>query len=247
MKVFIGWDPNEMAAAVVADHSLKSRARWPYPESRRLALLEMRAKGLYTRPTEIRDGSLWDVISEAPMSTEHAISRFFVPTLCDHQGWALFTDGDVLFLDDVAKLFGLANPKYAVMVVQHPPLLAGGTKKDGHVQQPYPRKNWSSVVLWNCGHPAHRLLDLGLLNAATGRDLHRFCWLTDDQIGALPADWNHLVNVSAPSESVALAHFTLGTPNLPGHEADPYAEEWFAVAKRTGYYFPNRTIGEVSA
>jgi hypothetical protein len=249
MRVFIGWDPHEMAASVVADYSLKAHARGSYPESRRLTLLELRHRQLYTRPTILwPDGkTLWDEISDAPMSTEHAISRFFIPLLCGYQGWALFVDGDVLFRQDVAALFALADPTYAVQVVQHPPLLAGGTKKAGQAQQPYPRKNWSSVMLFNCGHEANRALTLDVLNSWPGRDLHAFRWLDDDVVGVLPADWNHLVNVSAPSESVALAHFTLGTPNLPGHEADPYADEWFAVAKRAGYYFPTRTIGEVSA
>lgn len=170
------------------------------------------------------------------MSTDHAIARFFIPYLCQYQGWALFTDGDVLFRDDVLQLFALADERYAVQVVQHPPLLEEGDKKAGHVQQSYRRKNWSSVVLWNCGHQANRVLTIDVLNAWPGRDLHGFTWLADDLIGELPARWNHLVGVNPPSADPAIVHFTKGTPDMPGHEADAFAGEWMSTAKTLGYF-----------
>lgn len=233
-SVWIGWDPAEMMAWNVAERSLRRHVE-SLVSVQRLALLRLRSAKVYTRPTLQTATGLWDVLSKAPMSTEHALSRFFVPLLCQYQGWALFVDGDVLFRDDVTKLFAIADPRYAVQVVQHPPLLAEGTKKDGVVQQAYPRKNWSSVILWNCEHLAHAALTLDLLNSAPGRDLHRFCWLEDRLIGALDPAWNHLVNVSPAQTAVKLAHFTLGTPNLPGHDHDPFADEWLATAHRCGY------------
>lgn len=171
------------------------------------------------------------------MSTEHAISRFFVPYLCEYHGWALFVDGDILARADVRELFALADDRYALMCVQHPPLPAEGTKKDGAIQQSYPRKNWSSVVLWNCGHPAHQALTLDALNTWPGRDLHAFTWLRDEEIGALPPDWNYLVNVNALPPYVKIAHFTLGVPATDGHAADPFADEWFAAARMAGYRY----------
>lgn len=234
MTVFLGWSPNEMVAANVADYSLRATSGMDL-DVRRLALLQLRAQKLYTRPTEYRyDGTLWDVISDAPMTTEHAISRFLVPHLMNYQGWALFVDGDVLFRADVRELFALADPQYAVQVVKHPPLYSQAPKKAGMPQTVYARKNWSSVILWNCGHPAHRDLTPAV-NVATGRDLHRFGWLEDDQIGPLPPSWNHLVGVSPLLDDVHLAHFTLGVPTLPGHESDPFAEEWFRRARQAGY------------
>ncbi len=234
MPVWIGWDPAEMAAWNVAARSAGVPAH-------RLALSPLQKAGLYTRAMEHRtaDGRsyLWDVRSDAPMSTEHALSRFWVPMLCEYHGWALFTDGDVLFRGDIQELFALADPKYAVQVVQHAPLLAEGTKKDGQPQTAYHRKNWSSVILWNCGHPANQALTLDVLNTWPGRDLHAFKWLTNDLIGQLPAQYNYLVNVSPMPEDVKIAHFTLGTPNLPGHAEDPFADEWLATAKRAGYRF----------
>jgi lipopolysaccharide biosynthesis glycosyltransferase len=235
VKVFIGWDASELKAHLVAVHSLHGHATARH-DVRRVSLDELTAKGLYRRPTRSGpNGQLFDVLSDAPMSTGHAIARFFVPYLCDYKGWALFTDGDVLFRDDIAKLEACADPSKAVMVVQHPPMPEAATKKDGHAQTSYPRKNWSSVMLFNNEHPANQLLWTTVLNQWPGRDLHAFRWLNDDQIGALPSRWNWLVNVSAPEPDPAIVHYTTGTPDLPDHSADPYADEWRLAAKYAGY------------
>jgi hypothetical protein len=176
------------------------------------------------------NGQYYDEISDAPMSTDHAIARFFVPYLCGYKGWALFTDGDVLFRDDVRHVFAMADSRYAVKVVKHPPLLVEGQKKDGHIQQAYPRKNWSSVVLWNCGHQANRALTLEVVNSWPGRDLHAFQWLEQYEIGDLPSRWNYLEGVSFHQSMPALVHYTLGTPDVPGHEHAAFAEEWLSFA-----------------
>lgn len=234
-RVYIGFDPNEMQAYNVAERSARANASIRL-DIKRLALINLKNRHLYHRPTERREGQLWDVISDAPMSTEHAISRFFVPMLCEYHGWAVFMDGDVLVRGDMAELFALANPTYAVQVVQHPHRQQGAiAKKAGQIQTQYLRKNWSSVVLWNTEHPAHRFLTTHSLNTLPGRDLHRFCWLADHEIGALPPEWNHLVGVSPAPPKVKLAHFTLGTPNIAGHEEDDFAHEWKGYAKRCGY------------
>lgn len=223
-RVFLGFDPHETVACRVAARSIVQHAAEPLDVSR-LWLEPLRGRGLYTRPTETRDGKLWDVISEAPMSTEHAISRFLVPQLCTRVGWALFMDGDILARRDLGELFGLADDRYAVMCVHHHYVPAESTKKGGHVQTTYARKNWSSVMLFNCGHPANRALTPEVVNTWPGRDLHAFRWLDDALIGALPPRWNHLVGVTPDSADVAIAHFTLGTPDvLPS--ASPLAREW---------------------
>lgn len=236
-RVFIGWDAAQMRASAVAEASAQGKAsRWL--DVRRVALPELVAAGLYARPTRYPEPgrpSYHDEISEAPMSTGHAIARFLVPTLCGHEGWALFTDGDVLFRHDVLELFALADERLAVMVVKHEPIAGGGIKMTGAEQTRYARKNWSSVMLFNCGHRANRALDVGLVNRAPGRDLHRFCWLDDGLIGSLPAGWNHLVGTSAPDPDPALVHFTEGIPDMPGYEHCPWSDEWYARAAACGY------------
>ena len=226
--VFVGWDEKEIEAFDVAVSSLRSKSRENITVQR-LAMRDLQIAGLYERPTISKNEKLVDLISDAPMSTGHAIARFFIPHMMNHRGWALFTDGDVLFRKDVSKLFKLADHKFAVMVVPHNYAPKNTVKKDGDVQTQYQRKNWSSVMLWNCGHPANKKLTLELLNTAPGRDLHRFCWLKDSEIGFLPDSWNWLAGHST-SEDPAIVHFTEGLPNVVGYENYPYAEEWKEAA-----------------
>ncbi len=232
-RIFIGWDPSQMEAWNVAQASCRGLTTAAL-DIRRLSMEHLRVNGLYTRPTRETAHGYWDAISEAPMSTGHAIARFFVPFLCSYQGWALFTDGDVLVRRDLADLFALADPAVAVQVVQHAPQHPGAVKMTGEQQTTYARKNWSSVMLFNCAHPAHATLTPELVNTVPGRDLHRFCWLRDAEIGALPADWNHLVG-SPPNHAAALVHFTEGLPYMPGYEAVEFADEWRARAEACGY------------
>jgi len=233
-RLFIGADAHEDRAVAVA---LASMAQYTNPHDVEVTHLNRQMLGaLYHRPTTtMPNGQLFDDISDAPMSTDHAIARFFVPYLCGYQGWAVFVDGDVLFREDLRRLFQMADPRYAVKVVQHPPLLVEGAKKAGHVQQVYPRKNWSSVVLWHCGHPANLALTIDVLNTWPGRDLHAFSWLPDDRlIASLPDRWNYLLGVSPPNRLPALVHFTLGTPDLREYEEPEHfwCDQWHAVARR---------------
>jgi lipopolysaccharide biosynthesis glycosyltransferase len=183
------------------------------------------ASGLLRRSQDHR-GGIYDLHSNAPCATEFAISRFLVPHLAQ-KGWALFVDSDVVFVSDVAELFALADPRYAVMCVKHSMPDSGTKKMDGQVQTRYPRKNWSSVMLINADHPANRRLSLQDVNERPGRDLHAFYWLHDDEIGSLPKEWNVLVGVDDMPEYPKILHWTLGTPEL---NADaPYAHLWHAA------------------
>lgn len=233
-QVYLGWDGAQMRAWNVAKASLQAHALSPVC-AHRVTMTAMH--DLYQRPTSTRDGRLWDDISDAPMSTGHAIARFFLPHLPSSArvGWALFTDGDVLFRRDVSDLFALADDRFAIQVVQHQHDPVETVKMDGQIQTRYARKNWSSVMLWNLAHQAHDALTLEMLNSVPGRDLHRFCWLDDDLIGPLPAEWNWLVGHSSPLIDPALVHFTDGDPSMPGYEHCPYADEWYALARAAGY------------
>lgn len=223
LRIFLGFDQQERMGWEIARHSLLSTTASPLD----IQPLSRETLGeIYTRPVAHKQGQRWDVISDAPMSTDHAIARFFVPWICGYQGWALFADGDILCRCDIADLFACADDQYAVLCVQHPPLDAIGEKKDGAIQLAYPRKNWSSVMLFNCRHPANRLLTPEYVNAIPGRHLHAFCWLQAKEIGMLPPGWNYLVGVNPPMPNPAIVHFTLGLPSLPAHAHDPFAEEW---------------------
>lgn len=224
-RIFIGFDPREAVAYQVAKLSIARRSSAPFPVMG-VELSELRHDGLYWRSTSRVDGKLWDNISGASMSTEFAISRFLVPHLAKYTGWAVFMDCDVLIRRDMTELFDLADDRYAVMCVKHTYEPPEGVKMDGQAQQRYARKNWSSVMLFNCAHPSNRALNPDYVNAVPGRDLHRFAWLPDDQIGEIGTCWNWLVGHSAPDVDPAIVHFTEGGPWFNGYENVPFAEEW---------------------
>lgn len=208
-RVYIGQDPREMAAYRVAESSLIRNTSVPVSVTP-LVLSRFEDSGLLHRPTDLR-GARYDFPSNAPSTTEFSISRFLVPLLA-HTGWALFVDCDVVFADDISKLFSWCDSSYAVMCVKHGEITVG--PKSMGQQTSYPRKLWSSVMLINCDHPANRRLSLDDINRRPGRDLHAFYWLADREIGALPREWNYLVGVDARrTEPQSLYHFTLGTPD----------------------------------
>lgn len=221
--IWVGYDPIEQDAFEVAWASIH-RHLSPTVKVRALKLSDL--KNIYHRPMRLIGDELWDVVSNHPMSTEFALSRFFVPRLDENEDWALFIDGDVLVRRDLARLFDLHDSTKALQCVQHDMPWRLTIKKGGRVQSPYRRKNWSSVMLFNLRHEAHCKLTLTMLNTTTGIELHQFCWLKDNEIGPLPLKYNWLVNISQPCDDPAIVHFTEGTPNIAGHERDPFASEW---------------------
>lgn len=244
-RIYLGYDSREHIAFDVARHSILSRTNPKEVQIRPLELPHLQA-WLGSRPIEHRDGKLWCPISEAPMATEFAISRFVVPFLQD-KGWAVFADCDIVCLADIRELFALADPKYAVMVVKHRPREVPTTKMDGQENQPYPKKLWSSVVLWNCEHPAHKNLTLEALCGWPGRDLHAFKWLKGEEIGELPPTWNYLVGLDQfyvfgdnHLTKPRIAHFTLGGPWLGGSNGPEWDALWLSEVKAAGIPLPEQ-------
>jgi len=159
-------------------------------------------------------------------STEFSFSRFLVPYLCDYEGWALFMDCDVLCRADLADLWALRDERCAVMVVKHCHEPKETTKFLGQVQTRYGKKNWSSVMLFNCARC--RALTPEFVDTATGLELHQFKWLaSDDEIGSLPRRWNHLVGYDPPAPDAALVHYTSGGPYFHEYADCEFAAEWF--------------------
>lgn len=229
MNYFLGYDTKESEAFSVALHSIRQHT--PRLAVTALHLPTLRSAGLYKRPTSTRDGRLWDDISEAYMSTEHANSRFLVPIIArDLPGrWALFTDCDIILRRPITDMMEQALDKYAVMVVKHNYAPVQTMKMNGQLQQLYARKNWSSVMLWNTRHPANEALTVDMVNSLPGRDLHRFCWLKDEEIGELTPDWNWLVGHSDPQIAPSIVHYTEGLPSMAGYENCSFAEDWRTV------------------
>lgn len=199
--IFIGHDPREAVAYHICCESIIKHASIP------VAFIPLSG--------EQRDGS-----------NTFIYARFLVPYLCGFKGSALYLDGDMIVRDDIAKLVAEANPRCGVNVVKHDYKTKFATKYLGNKNEDYPRKNWSSVILYDCAFYPNRVLIPEFVAKQPGSYLHRFSWLADDQIGTLPKEWNHLTMEYAPNPDAKLYHYTLGIPAFEGYQSQEGAEEW---------------------
>lgn len=214
LKVFIGWDTREQEAYDVCVHTLKKHCSQDI-EIIPIKKHELMKEGLYTRPQP-----------EAG-SVEFTYTRFLVPYLCNYKGWGLFIDCDFLFTKDVAELFSLKKNRYAVMCVHHDYTPKASLKMDGQKQVTYPRKNWSSCMLFNCSHISNKMLTPEVVSSESGAWLHRFKWLHDNQIGGLPEEWNWLEGeYEKPDIPPAVIHYTNGGPWFENCQDVDYADLW---------------------
>jgi hypothetical protein len=218
--VYVGFDPRESIAYEVCRHSILSRTRQQVTVAP-LAQAELRERKLYWRT------------GDPLASTEFTYTRFLVPALAGYKGWALYCDCDFLWLADIAGLIALADDRYAAMCVHHDHRPTEAMKMDGRVQSLYPRKNWSSLILWNCAHPSNAALTPGVVNRETGAFLHRFSWLKGEEIGALPETWNWLEGWSAKPTGGApnVVHYTRGGPWFDEWKNVAFGDLWLAEAK----------------
>jgi lipopolysaccharide biosynthesis glycosyltransferase len=215
LRIFIGWDSREPIAYDVARSTALKHASIPL-DIRPIKLDELVAQGVYTREVD-------------PLaSTEFTYSRFFTPYLAGYEGWALFCDCDFLFFGDLAELRGYQDASKAVLCAQHDYQPKDGLKMDGKVQTSYPRKNWSSLMFFNCGHPSVRKLTPELINRESGAYLHRMQWAADDEIGSLPIEWNWLEGWNEkPAQGTPRAvHYTRGGPWFKDWQNVDYGDVW---------------------
>lgn len=100
-------------------------------------------------------------------------------------------------------------------------------KWTGQKQVAYPRKNWSSLILWNCEHPSNRKLTPEYVGSASAADLHRFKWLLNSEIGKLSYLWNWLEGEYDKPDVLPYAiHYTNGGPWFNEYKDCDYAELW---------------------
>jgi lipopolysaccharide biosynthesis glycosyltransferase len=168
-------------------------------------------------------------------SNHFIYSRFLVPHLMNYDGWAIFIDGDMILRTDINELWELRDESKAVMVVQHDYKTRMKEKYLGSKNEDYPRKNWSSVILWNCSHPSNKGVTPEFVENATGAQVHRFSWLDDKEIGSLPIAWNWLPDEFGPNEQAKLLHYTLGTPSFHDFATTPMGAEWHRERILTEY------------
>jgi lipopolysaccharide biosynthesis glycosyltransferase len=209
INIFIGYDHREAIAYHVCANSIIRQSSKP------ISLIPLALRNLQDYEEKHTDGS-----------NQFIYSRFLVPHLMEYKGWAIFMDGDMLVRDDIVKLWEMRDDTKAVQVVKHDYKTKLSEKYLGSKNEDYPRKNWSSVILWNCGHPANAAVTPEFVQNATGSQVHRFTWLTDDLIGELPIEWNWLPDEFGANLDAKLIHYTLGTPCFHDFATTPMADEW---------------------
>jgi lipopolysaccharide biosynthesis glycosyltransferase len=219
IPVFVGYDPREAIAYHTCVNSIIRNS------SRPVAIVPV-ALNLFREYSETHtDGS------------NHFIyTRFLVPYLMDYQGWAIFIDGDMIVRGDIAELWDLKDYTKDVMVVKHDYKTRMTEKYLGSANEDYPRKNWSSVILWNCKALRNWALTPEFVQKSTGAFLHRFSWIDDDRVGELPKEWNWLDVEYEYNPFAKLVHYTLGTPCF--HEfADQgdFCDDWHKERMLTEY------------
>jgi hypothetical protein len=215
MKVYVGYDSREDIAWQVCRHSLLRHA--PGLDVFPLRQTTLREIGLYTRPID------------AKASTEFSITRFLTPYLAASDGWSIFTDCDFVFTTDIRSLAAELDPSKAIYVVKHDYTPSLAIKMDGKAQHHYPRKNWSSFIVFNGSHPSVKALTPAVVNSAEPAYLHRFTWTGDDSIGELDLRWNFLVGEYPKPKAVPAAiHYTNGGPWFENHANVDFGDLWLA-------------------
>ena len=170
--------------------------------------------------------------THADKSNDFIYSRFLTPFLLNFDGWAIFADGDMICMADIKELWDLKDESKALMVIKHDYKTKAHHKYLGNINENYPRKNWSSVILWNCKHPKHKILTPDFIANQTGKYLHRFSWLEDEDIGELPIEWNWLAIEYPENTQAKLIHYTLGTPCFKDYKNSEMSEVWHDNQKR---------------
>ena len=218
INIFIGYDHREAIAYHVCANSIIRHSSKP------ISLTPLALKNMQDYEEKHTDGS-----------NQFIYSRFLVPHLMEYKGWAIFMDGDMLVRDDIEKLWALRDDSKAVMVVKHDYKTKMTEKYLGAKNENYPRKNWSSVILWNCGHAANKVVTPEFIETATGAQLHRFTWLADELVGELPKVWNWLPDEFGANQDAKLLHYTLGTPSFHDFATTPMGDEWHRERIYTDY------------
>ena len=209
IPIFVGYDPREAVTFHVCVNSIIRHASKP------VQIIPI-ALNLFSDYTE----------THADGSNQFVYTRFLVPHLMSFNGWAIYIDGDMVVRDDIVKLWEMRQYDKDVMVVKHDYLTRMTEKYMGSKNEDYPRKNWSSVILWNCNAFPNRQLKPSFIQEKDGAYLHRFSWLDDDRIGELPIEWNWLPDELGENPDAKLLHYTLGAPCFDEFVDATQAEEW---------------------
>jgi len=214
MKIYIGHDsrfPQATRACrrSIEDHSKEGEHIIKYLDKKSLTKV-----GAYGRK---------DVSGE---STEFSFTRFYVPMLSHYQGISLFVDNDFIFKCNPTELEQYLRNK-PVACVKHKLENIHGNKMDGIENKSYPRKCWSSLMLFD--NTKLKQLSKEYLDNASPADLHQFAWVKDNEIGRIPLKYNHLVGYYKKHKYIKAIHYTQGGPWFDEYKNSELSEEWWKV------------------
>lgn len=247
--IYVGYDSREVDAYNVLKYTAIKFSSKPinvYPIDQDI----LRRIGLYRRawmlgsshkpyPKNKKDHQHIDLFDKRPFSTDFSFTRFLIPFLNRLSGWALYIDCDMYFRSDPIELFNkYKDENKAIYCVKHNYEPSEKIKMYGARQVKYSRKNWSSLVLYNCEHKSHNNLTIDDINTKPGRWLHNFLWLKDNEIGSISENWNWLEGYSSEKIEPKVVHFTRGGPwfnNLGFYinkKEKKYFEEWNYYLKK---------------
>jgi lipopolysaccharide biosynthesis glycosyltransferase len=218
IPIFIGYDPREAIAFHTCVNSIVRHASQP------VSIMPLALNNFQDYTETHTDGS-----------NQFIYSRFLVPHLMDYQGQAIFMDGDMIVRGDIAELWAMRDLGKDVQVVKHDYKTRMPVKYLGSKNEDYPRKNWSSVMIFNCQNFPTKKLTPDYIQKSTGAHLHRFEWTTDDRVGALPPEWNWLPDEYGANPDAKLLHYTLGTPCFHEFATTTMADEWHRERMLTNY------------
>lgn len=205
VNVYIGWDPREEEAFQVAKHSILKHS----PRTQVHAVVKS-------------DIEAFDR-SDSFASSEFTLTRFLVPYLNGYEGHSIFMDCDVLVNTDIQSIMNVIDPKDSVSCVQHEDYTPKSSyKMDKKKQFSYPRKNWSSVMVFN--NEKCKVLSPDIVNNSSPAYLHRMVWA--DSIGNLHHTWNYLVGYYSDLDKPNIIHYTDGGPWFKDYENCEFAKEW---------------------
>lgn len=223
IDVYVGFDRRndgqQLAYEICEKSILQNTAAPDRVRIHQLHLGKLRDAGLYWR-------------EEDPLAaTEFTYTRFLTPYLNKYEGRAVFCDSDFLWeCDLVAELTPyfeqMERENLALMCVQHDYTPSEKTKMDGRAQTVYPRKNWSSMILFNASHPEVANLTLERVNTETPKYLHRFEWCDDRYLGAVPHTYNYLVGVYSDQDQPKVIHYTDGGPWHYLYREAEFTDRW---------------------
>lgn len=220
LNIFCGYDARESVGYHVFCQSVLSKSSIP------VAFIPLQSNGL-------KQGT-----------NSFTVSRFSVPYLMGYKGRAVFADAaDMIMLCDAKELQdALNNLKGAVGVVTHSyktqnPIKYIGTELESK-NLDYDRKNWASLMLIDCEHPAWQKVTPEYLQSVSMLSLLQFSFMNDSDIEPIDDSFNRMVDEGKPLQNAKIVHWTAGIPGFEHYKNAVGADYWRAEWKKTAYPLP---------